>query len=396
MKHKEQVRFRRQINLPNKSFLLLGPRGTGKSTWLRSVLKPDLEIDLLKHRQFLEYSVDPSKLQDHCKSLKKGAWVLIDEIQKIPALMDEAHSLYESMKINFALTGSSARKLKRGGANLMGGRTLMRNMFPLVHAEYKEHWSIDQSLKYGALPLIVSDEKNAEETLYSYVNSYLKEELVEEGIIRKLEPFARFLKTAAMMNAQLLNIENIARESSVKRVTVDKYFEVLIDTLIAFRVDALKIGYKAREASHPKFYFFDAGIARACSQLSLDDFDSVLQGFAFETVMINEIRAHLSYSLKHYPLYHYTISGSYDIDLMIETRPKSISKPRQLVLIEFKNTKRLDPRWADPMLDFKKCKKAKILKLIVVYRGTEQKTIHDVEFIPAEKFLEMLADGSIL
>lgn len=387
--------FTRVVQLPNKTFLLLGPRGTGKSTWIRSVLQPALEIDLLKQRTYLEYLTHPSKLLEDCKHLKKGDWVFIDEIQKLPSLMDEAHSLYESHRIHFALTGSSARKLKRGGANLMGGRALQRFLFPLVHSEYKSAWSLDQALAYGSLPLIVSDVKNAEETLFSYVHSYLKEELMEEGMIRKLEPFARFLKMAASYNSQILNIENIARESSVKRATVDQYLEVLIDTLIATPVEALQLGYKSRETTHPKLYFFDTGIARACSMIRLDDFDSVLQGFAFEALMIHEIRAYLSYSLKNYPLYHYTISGGYDIDLIIETRPKSISKPRRLVLIEFKNSKRLDMRWADALIDLEKCKKVKVSKKIVVYRGKESRETKGVEFIPAETFLASLSLGSI-
>ena len=395
MKLLKPINFSRKIKLPNKTFLLLGPRGTGKSTWLKGCLKPKIEIDLLKSKNFLEYSVNPSKLQVDCEALRVGDWVFIDEIQKVPALMDEAHSLYESKKINFALTGSSARKLKRGGANLMGGRALMRNMFPLIGSEYGDHWNIDLAIVYGSLPLIVSDVSNAEETLYSYVNSYLKEELTEEGIIRKLEPFTRFLKSAAAANAQILNVENVAREASVKRVTVDKYFEVLIETLIGFNVEALKLGFKTRESSHPKFYFFDSGVARACAQISVDDFDSVLKGFSFETVMINEVRAYLSYELKRFPLYHYSISGGSDIDLVIETRPKSISKSRQLVLIEFKNTKRIDPRWADAMIELKKFDKIEVTQSYVVHRGLERKKIKDVEFLPAEVFLSLLSRGEL-
>ena len=278
----------------------------------------------------------------------------------------------------------------------MGGRALQRLMFPLSYPEYHGHWDLEQAMAFGSLPLIVSDPKNAEETLYSYVNTYLKEELVEEGIIRKLEPFARFLKMAAASNAQLLNIENIAREASVKRATVDQYLEVLVETLIASKVDALRLGYKAREASHPKLYFFDTGIARACTQLAVEDFDSVLKGFAFETLMVNEVRAYLSYSLKNFPLYHYSISGSYDIDLIIEVRPKSISKPRKLVLVEFKNTKRVDARWADPLVDFEKFDKVEVAAKFIVYRGDEEKTIHGVRLVAAEKFLKMLNEGEIV
>jgi predicted AAA+ superfamily ATPase len=215
--------YKRILVRPHKSFFLLGPRGTGKSTFLRTQTFA-LKLDLLSSKTRLELERNPSHLTDLCRVLQKNAWVLIDEVQKIPELLDEVHFLIEEHGLNFALSGSSARKLKRADANLLAGRALNCKMFSLVYPEYGEAIPLADRLEWGTLPLVVDQKDLRADTLETYVDNYLRQELVEEGIVRSLAPFSRFLQIAATMNGQILNVENIARESKVGRTTVDSYF----------------------------------------------------------------------------------------------------------------------------------------------------------------------------
>jgi predicted AAA+ superfamily ATPase len=387
--------IKRQIKLPSKSFFLLGPRGTGKSTVIREQVKIDLTLDLLKSTVYLPLVRNPSLLAELTGHLKEGDWVFIDEVQKIPALLDEVHALYEEKHLNFALSGSSARKLRRGGANLLAGRALQAYMFPFVFIEYNGLASIEEAIEWGTLPLVVTDSKNRKETLSAYVETYLKQELIEEGLIRKLDPFVRFLEAAGIYNAQVLNIENVAREAGVSRTTVDKYFQILEETLIGFRLPALKEGIKTKEIQHPKFYLFDPGVARACAGQLGEEVDSVWKGFALETLILNELRAYNFYSNKNKSLFFYQISSSYDIDFIIETKKKTLSTLRQAVLISVKYSKKWDKRWNDSLVNFKENAKTKVNRMYGVYRGDQILTQGDVTIYPVQIFLEKLFEGSI-
>jgi predicted AAA+ superfamily ATPase len=225
---------------------------------------------LLKSKNFLPLVQDPSSLANRVGHPKKGSRVFIDEVQKIPAL-------YEEKKFKFALSGSSARKLKRGGANLLAGRALQVFLFPLIYSEYQKIYNLDDAIDWGTLPLIVTDKENRKQTLETYVETYLRQELIEEGLIRKLDPFARFLQIAGLYSGQILNIENVARESHIGRTTIDKYFEILEDTLIGFRLPAFQEKAKTKEVQQPKFFFFDSGVSRACAGLLDDPTDSSLE-----------------------------------------------------------------------------------------------------------------------
>lgn len=385
----------RTITLPNKSFLLFGPRGTGKSTLIRNQLKIDLDIDLLKSSTYLPLLRNPSLLLEWTGHLRKGSWIFIDEVQKIPALLDEVHALYEEKGFNFALSGSSARKLKRGGANLLAGRALQKFLFPFVMGEYRSVASADEVIEWGSLPLVIVDPQNRKQTLATYVETYLRQELMEEGLIRKLDPFARFLQAAGFYNAQILNIENVAREAGVGRTTVDKYFQILEDTLIGFRLPAFAEGIKSKEVQHPKFFLFDTGVARACAGLLNDPVDSIWKGFALETLILNELRAYNHYSDKNRNLFYYQVSGGYDVDFIVETRKKTLSSPRQALLISAKYAKKWDSRWNDPLLDFKTHAKTKVTRLFGVYRGERILTQGEVTILPLEVFLKNLFEGDI-
>jgi predicted AAA+ superfamily ATPase len=387
------MKINRFLEIPKKSFLLLGPRGTGKSTLIRQKLKCQLEIDLLKSKSFLPLSSNPSLLEDLTKGLKSGSWIYIDEIQRIPSLMDEVHSLYENKKLHFALTGSSARKLKRGGANLLAGRALSLNLFPLTYKEYSSIFSLEDALQWGSLPQTLTQKEFRQDYLQSYVETYLREELIQEGLIRKLEPFVRFLNIVGVYSGQILNKENIARESHVGRATVEKYFEVLKDTLIGVELPPIQLKWNSKEFTHPKFYLFDQGVARACSGFLSQEIDPSWLGFAFETLVVNEVRAFNHYLRANKNLYYYKFSGGYEIDLIIENKRKSLSQAAEYTAIEIKLANRWDKRWNDPLLDIKKKSNSKVKKLLGVYRGKEILNQGEVEILPVEIFLTRLAQG---
>lgn len=388
--------IKRIFKLPGRSFLLLGPRGAGKSTLIRQQIKFDLEIDLLKSKYFVPLSGNPSLLEDWTSQLKAGSWIYIDEIQKIPALMDEVHSLYESKQFNFALSGSSARKLKRGGGNLLAGRALSVQLFPFTHSEYSSIYNLDEAVQWGSLPQVVTEFDSRIDFLYSYVETYLREELIEEGMIRKLEPFLRVLQVLGIYNGQVLNTENIARESHVGRTSVDKYFEVIEDTLIGFRLESLKVKWNKKEQTHPKFYLFDVGVARACAGLLNQELDPSQLGHSFEALVIGEVRAYNSYLKLNKTLSYYKYSGGYEIDLLIETRKKTISNKASYTAIEIKSGKLWDARWNEPLFDLQRKSKGKINHLVGVYRGNKKLQFKNIQVYPVEQFLELLSQGQFL
>ncbi len=376
--------------------MLLGPRGTGKSTLIRSRIPVDLEIDLLQSKNYLPLMANPSELQRMTQHLKAGSWVFIDEIQKIPSLLDEVHSLYEKKKLQFALSGSSVKKLRRQGANLLAGRALSAHLFPMTYHEYNKVLDLEQAIAWGPLPKTINEKKSRADFLTSYVETYLREELIEEGLIRKLEPFMRFLSICGIYNSQILNVENIAREAFISRSTVQSYFEILEETLIGFRLPSLQVKFSPKELTHPKFYLFDNGVSRACAQLAYEDVDSVWTGFAFEALIINEVKAYNRYLKKQKDFYYYKYSGGYEIDLVIENKKKTISSPQEFTAIEIKSAKKWDKRWNDPLIDFKEKSRGKVKKLIGIYRGSEVLIQNEVEILPAEVFLTRLAEGKVL
>lgn len=386
---------KRIIQKPSKSFFLLGPRGTGKTTWLKT-LPFNLTIDLLNSRSRLELLRDPSRLIEMVAHLKPNSWVLIDEVQKIPQLLNEVHFLYESKKINFALSGSSARKLKRSGSNLLAGRAINRSLFPFCYPEYKDFFSLSDAVNWGTLPLVVDNFSYKEDTLETYLDNYLKQELIEEGILRKLEPFVRFLQVAGIMNGQILNVENIARESRVARSTVDKYFNMLEETLIGFKLMAYRPGIKVKESASPKFYFFDSGVARVAAGMTREHLDREYLGYLFETFLLNEIRSYNHYSGLHRNIFHYNVSNSHEIDLIVQLTKKTVSRPEKVIAIEIKYSPKWNPKWSGKFQLFSLGhKKVQIDKAIGIYTGKQRLTINNTDIYPVELFLEELFKGNI-
>ncbi len=390
------MKFQRFLQPPQDSFLLLGPRGTGKSTWIQERIAADLTLDLLESDRFLELSRDPSLLRKLCEPLKVGNWVVIDEIQKVPGLLDEVQILYRKKQLRFAITGSSARKLKKTHANLLGGRLLDLQFFPFTACELADQFSLDQCLQYGSLPAIAMDYAQAVPKLASYLTTYLRQELLEEAVVRNLDPFRRFLDIVGLTNGQLLNKEAIARESQVKRTTVDHYFGILEDTLIGHMVRPWTAGLKTKESHHPKFYLFDPGVVRASAGLLNQPLESEFLGFQLETFVLAQLRAYLSQTFKFFPLCHYTISGSYDIDFVVQTRKAVMGRRGELVCFEVKYGKKYRSNWADGMRDFATVSKDSVRGMHIVYCGRDR--LHDdgIEVWPIGEFCAALFRGEVL
>ena len=287
--------YSRLLLPPKKSFFLFGPRGTGKSTWLKEHFEDaQLHIDLLKTTQYLKYKRDPAILSREVQALKPGSWVIIDEVQRVPELLNEVHSSLFEFKgsVSFALTGSSARKLKKAEANLLAGRALHRKMFPLSALEIGKSFELDQALRFGVLPAVHNAETDADriELLDAYVETYLKEEIQQEALVRNLDSFFRFLQVASICHGQVMNLSNIARDVGVSRSTVQGYFEILQETLVGWTLPAFRLRAKVKEVAHSKFFGFDNGVYRALRGEHRNMPSALELGTLFEAYFLGEVR----------------------------------------------------------------------------------------------------------
>ena len=337
----------------------------------------------------------PSMLRSLCEPLNPGDWVIIDEIQKVPGLLDEVHSIYQKKNLRFAITGSSARKLKKVHANLLAGRLLDIQFFPLTSHELGQYFDLESALNFGTLPIVALDYKGAVPRLASYLTTYLRQEILEEAVVRSLDPFRRFLDVVGLNNGQLLNKEAIGRESKVKRSTVDHYFAILEDTLIGSMVEPWTPGLKTKESRHSKFYLFDPGVARVCAGLLGQGLESNYLGFQFETFILGQIRAFLSQTFRFFPIYHYTVAGSYDIDLIVQTKKSVMGGKAELVCIEVKYGKKYRPDWIQGLLDFTSLSKDTVKARHLVYGGTDKREECGVKIWPVADFLKALFDGEL-
>ena len=309
--------FPRILPPPQRSALLLGPRATGKSTWVRQVLPDALTYDLLDTSLALRLAREPGLLARELEAIDPKRWVVIDEVQKVPALLDEVHRLMESSRRKFLLSGSSARKLRRGGANLLGGRALRHSFFPLVSDEVGGAPVLER-IPLGMLPRVIGMDR-PKAYLEAYTETYLKEEIQAEALTRNIGGFARFLDVAARQNGQVTNTSNISRDAQIARQTVQGFFEVLIDTLLGFWLPAFKLKRATKLVVHPKFFFFDAGVARSLSgRLAYPPTPEEL-GTLFETYLLHELRAYLSYREKSYPLAYFRTHDGVELDVILET-----------------------------------------------------------------------------
>lgn len=309
----------------NDNLFLFGARGTGKSTLLKDLFKTKnhLWIDLLKDSDEEKFGRNPEALSLHLK-MNKYKFVIIDEIQKFPKLLDIVHYEIENNPNPpfFILTGSSARKLKRNSANLLGGRALTFHLYPFTYFELKDKFEFDEILKYGSLPLLFSKQNPSkkEEYLKSYVKSYLQEEILVEQLTRQVEPFKDFLEVAAQMNGEIINYSKISKDVGVSDQTVKSFFQILEDTLVGYTLHPFHRSIRKRQRESPKFYFFDLGVVRALSRkirLPLIQGTSEF-GKAFEHFIILEIFRISEYLNNDFRLSYLRTKDDAEIDLVIE------------------------------------------------------------------------------
>ena len=256
------MNIHRVLKAPAESFFLWGCRGTGKSTWLREQFADALWFDLLDEGLYQRFLRSPSLFAAELRAAPAGSWVVVDEIQRLPNLLNEVHRAMEQQDIRFVLCGSSARKLKRAGVNLLGGRALLRRMHPFLPEELGSRFNLETSLEFGTLPLVWSSAAPGER-LQAYTQLYLKEEIQAEALVRNLAGFARFLPVAALFHAQTLNVSSIARDAGVARTTVIGYLQILEETMLTFSVPAFEGRLRVRERRLPKLYWTDPGLVRA-------------------------------------------------------------------------------------------------------------------------------------
>lgn len=304
--------------LRKKSHFLFGPRATGKTTLIRRQLdRKAVLVDLLRGGNALRLSAHPEELEGLVSAeLSDPPWVVIDEIQKIPALLDEVHRLIEEKGWRFLLTGSSARKLKRGQANLLAGRAWQAELFPLTWREMSD-FDLGRYLLYGGLPSVVTSQ-DPEEELHAYVQTYLREEILAEGIIRKLPPFSRFLQTAALANGQLINYAQVASDAEVPAATIREYFSILEDTLIGFQLEPWTASKKRKAIQTSKFYFFDTGVTHTLAGTKHLDRNSNLYGTSFEQFLGMELRAYLGYKRIRKKLSFWRTTHGAEVDFLVD------------------------------------------------------------------------------
>jgi len=386
-------RVERLLRAPEVSFFLFGARGTGKSTWLRTVLSGTTYLDLLDTSLQLELTAAPHRLEAIIGETTPGQWIVLDEIQKVPALLSEVHRLMEDRGWTFALCGSSARKLKRSGADLLAGRAITINMEPFSSVELGDQFSLARALDWGLLPVVHARPGMEAETLSAYVDTYLREEIKEEGAVRNFPPFARFLTVAGMLNGQPLNAENIAREAQVPRSTVDGYFELLHDTLLGFPLPAYRPGLKVREAARPKFYWLDPGVARACAGLLHDPLAADWRGAALETLIFHELRVRNATARR--PLTYYRTAAGAEIDFVVETRKRQPGRKAQVVCIEVKHAESWQRKWERPMRDMAADERLETKRIIGVYRGSRRYSFDGLDVLPVGNFLQELHSGLV-
>jgi len=387
--------LKRLLEVPERSFFLFGPRGVGKTTWLKHVLPKALFFDLLDTSLYLELSQKPGDLEPMLGNLPEDSWVVIDEIQKIPYLLDEVHRLMETKGWRFALSGSSARKLRRGGINLLGGRAVTRNLAAFSCKELGDAFDVEFSLQWGFLPYVQLDRKNAADILNSYINTYIREEIKEEGIVRSLPPFLRFLNIAGQLNGQRVNKLNISRDAGLPRSSVDVYFSILEDTLLGNFLPAYRPNVKVREQTHPKFYWFDPGVARSAAGLLFEPVDRLWKGIALENIIYHELKIHNLTQNKNRDISFYRTRSGLEIDFIIETKKRRPSSNARVVCLEVKMAEKWNRRWERPMRSLSSSGRIHVDKMFGIYAGKRAYRFDGIDILPLQDFLKRLHQGNV-
>jgi predicted AAA+ superfamily ATPase len=367
---------------------LWGPRQTGKTTLLRQLFPSATRYDLLLADEYRRLVQDPTLIRQECRARGLDGStqtdpIIIDEIQKIPALLDEVHWLIENVGLRFILCGSSARKLRRHHGNLLGGRAVRYELFPFVSAELDD-FDLDRALNHGLVPRHYLA-KSPRPLLEAYAGDYLREEITAEALTRNVPAFSRFLEVAALTNGELVSYSNIARECGVSSPTIKQYYQILEDTLIGFQLPSFRRRAKRRVVAAPRFYFFDVGVVAQLARRGVVRPGSELFGRAFEHFLVTEVRAHASYSGSHYPLAYWRTVSQIEVDCVLGDGE---------VAIEIKSTEKADDRHFKGLREFRR--EFPGGRCILVSRDPRPRVSDDgIEVLPWTMFLESLWAGEL-
>jgi predicted AAA+ superfamily ATPase len=378
---------RRFFQAPATHFFLFGPRGTGKSTWLRGAYPDALWVDLLRPEVHRQLAARPERLRELVAGNPGKTVVVIDEVQKAPILLDVVHDLIERRAGPlFVLTGSSARKLKREGVDLLAGRALLRSLHPFMAAELGARFDLRSALTWGLVPLVWSSGE-PEEVLSAYVGLYLKEEVQIEGLVRRFEGFALFLEAVSFSHGAVLNVSGVARECQVSRKTVEGYLEILGDLLLAFQVPVFTKRAQRNLTTHPKFFWFDAGVFRALRPAGPLDRPEEIAGAALEGLVAQHLRAWIDYSGEDYALSFWRTKAGTEVDFVVYGR-------RGFWALEVKHSASVRPADLRGLKAFRADYPEAGLRLL--YRGDEALEVDGIPCLPCDTFLRRLVPGQPL
>lgn len=371
----------RFLKKPFRSFFLFGPRGTGKSLWTQHCFKEAIRLDFLQPDVFRRYSGYPERLRELVEGNPQTKVFVLDEVQKVAEILSVVHSLIEKYKDKqFVLTGSSARKIKRSGVDLLAGRAIVYNLYPFMASELGNLFFFEKALRYGLIPLVWMSE-NPQDTLNAYCGLYLKEEVQMEALVRNVGNFSRFLEAISFSQGSVLNISNVARECEVGRKTVEGYIEILEDLLLSFRIQVFKKRAKRALIEHPKFYFFDTGIFRALRPKGFMDHVEELDGLALEGLVAQHLCAWIGYRRKENFLYYWRTRSGVEVDFVVYGEDG-------LWAVEVKNKSKIDSVDLRALKFFKEDYPE--AKTIFLYRGKERLKKEGILCIPCEEFLLQL------
>ncbi len=380
------TQYIRLLQPPEESFFLLGLRGVGKSSWARQRFPDATRIDLLDETRFHDYLRDPGQFGRELRQERRGAWVVVDEIQRLPALLNEVHRATEDLRLRFILLGSSARKLKAAGTNLLAGRALLRTMHPLLPAELGEDFVLDDVLRYGSLPIVWTS-ASRRDRLEAYTQLYLREEIQAEALVRNLAGFARFLPMAALFHGQVINVAGLSRDAGVARTTVSGYLDILVDTHLVTMLPAYEARLRVKERKHPKLYWTDPGVVRAMKREfhvpTAAERGPLLEGWICEL-----LRAHDAYSGLFDGLSYWApAQGGLEVDFLLQ-------RGRELVAIEVKATSKPQVK------DFAGLKAiaelSQVSRRLLVHTGPRAFTTSDgVEALPVRDFVGLVERGRL-
>ncbi|MFT5207787.1 MAG: putative AAA+ superfamily ATPase [Candidatus Omnitrophota bacterium] len=357
-------------------------RGVGKSMWADKSYKSAKKINLLDEGLYQQYLARPQTFREDINDLKPNSWVIVDEIQRIPSLLNEVHRAIEEKKLKFILLGSSARKLRRSGVNLLGGRALQKFLHPLLPEELGGDFEINKILQFGSIPLIWNSIDPAEQLL-SYIQLYIKEEIQAEALVRNLPGFVRFLPIAALFHGQSLNIESISRDCGVARSTVEGYIQILEDTLLAYRLPAYETKLRVRQRSHPKLYWNDSGLVRAIKKqlgsIAIEEKGALFEGYIAQLLKSNQELGRLKCDNLSY---WSAGKNSIEVDFVLE-------RGKEIVGVEVKSGINPISNWYGGLKALKEARKVK--RCIVVYLG-DRKFKHDlgIDVLPLKDFIKEL------